>query len=242
MWSVAYSPDGHHIISGSEDRTIRIWDAKTGAAVGNPLEGHTDSVYSVAYSPDGHHIISGSQDRTIRIWDTKTAVAVGKPLEGHTDEVLSVAHSPDGRHITPRSRDRTMSTWDAVAGTVASKPLEGDGHSVQSIAYSPDGPHIVSGSSDNTTRAWEAFPYPSIRPSSCKPIQPEFFAKPDLGGWVRDSGGGLLYWVPRDCRLGIHSPALITVPLTSRNRSLSLDFDDIAFGTSWTQIFNSVPS
>jgi WD40 repeat protein len=82
--SVAYSPDGQHIISGSDDKTIRIWDAETGAAVGKPLEGHTDCVWSVAYSPDGQHIISGSDDKTIRIWDAETGAAVGKPLEGHT--------------------------------------------------------------------------------------------------------------------------------------------------------------
>jgi hypothetical protein len=63
-----------------------------------------------------------------------------------------------------------------------------------------------------------------------------------MDGWVRDSEGGLLYWVPHECRSSVHSPALMTIPLTSRNRSVSLDFDDIAFGTSWTQIFKSAPS
>ena len=81
VWSVVYSPDGRHIISGTKDCTIRIWDAETGTAVGNPLEGHTDRVWSVAYSPDGQHIISGSADRTIRIWDADTGTAVGNPLD-----------------------------------------------------------------------------------------------------------------------------------------------------------------
>ena len=55
IYSVAYSPDGQHIVSGSEDRTIRIWDAQTGAVVGEPLKGHTNDVYSVAYSPMAAH-------------------------------------------------------------------------------------------------------------------------------------------------------------------------------------------
>ena len=77
--SVAYSPDGRHIVSGSRDMTIRIWDAKTGAAIGDsPLEGHTEWVTSVAYSPDARHIISGSGDKTIRIWDAKTGTAIGQ--------------------------------------------------------------------------------------------------------------------------------------------------------------------
>jgi len=240
--SVAYTPDGRHIISGSHDHTIRIWDAKTGAPVGDPLKGHTGSVTSVAYSPDGRHIISGSSDHTIRIWDAKTGAPVGDPLKGHTSSVTSVAYSPDGRHIISGSWDHTIRIWDAETGTAAGEPLAGHTHSVQSIAYSSDGQHIVSGSGYKTIRVWDAFPSASIRPSSCSPIHPELFAKPNMDGWVRDSEGGLLYWVPHGCRSSVHSPALMTIPLTSRDRSVSFDFDDIAIGTSWTQIFKSAPS
>jgi len=67
--SVAYSPDRQHIISGSGDRTIRIWDAETDAAVGEPLEGHAYTMQSTAYSPDGQHIVSGSQDHTVHVRD-----------------------------------------------------------------------------------------------------------------------------------------------------------------------------
>ena len=80
MVSIAYSPDGQCIVSGSTDKNVRIWDAETGAAVGNPLEGHTDAVWSVAHSPDGRYIISGSADTTIQIWDAETGVVVGNPL------------------------------------------------------------------------------------------------------------------------------------------------------------------
>ena len=65
VYSVSYLPNGAHVVIGSRDKTIRIWDAESGAVVGEPLTGHTGWVYSVAYSPDGHHIISGSGDRTI---------------------------------------------------------------------------------------------------------------------------------------------------------------------------------
>ncbi len=242
MLSVAYSPDGHHIISGSRDSTIRIWDAKTGAAVGNPLKGHTRMVFSVAYSPDGRHIISGSSDRTIRIWDAKTGAAVGNPLEGHSGLVSAVAYSPDGQHVISGSGDHTIRTWGAETGNPVGKPFEGHTRAVQSIDYSSDRRHIVSGACDNTTRVWDAFTYAPIRPPSCNPIHPQLFAKPDVDGWVRDSEGGLLYWVPHECRSSVHSPALMTIPLTSRNRTVSLDFDDIAIGTSWTQVFKSAPS
>jgi WD40 repeat protein len=110
--SVAYSPDGKHIVGGSSDRTIRIWDVTIGAQEGLPLTGHTDWVYSVAYSLDGKHIVSGSSDRTIRIWNATTGVLEGT-LTGHVGEVFSVAYSPDGKHIVSGSRDRTIRKWDA---------------------------------------------------------------------------------------------------------------------------------
>ncbi|KAG9075040.1 hypothetical protein FRC06_010311, partial [Ceratobasidium sp. 370] len=70
--SVAYSPDGAYIASGSADSTVRIWDAHTCQPVGQPLHGHTSYVLSVAYSPDGAYLASGSDDRTVRIWDAHT--------------------------------------------------------------------------------------------------------------------------------------------------------------------------
>ena len=65
VWSVAFSPDGRHIVSGSHDNIIHVWDVQMGGLVGNPLQGHTGSVFLVAFSPDGRHIVSGSYDRTI---------------------------------------------------------------------------------------------------------------------------------------------------------------------------------
>jgi WD40 repeat protein len=74
--SVAFSPDGMRIVSGSHDQTIRVWDAHTGDTVAGPFKGHTMSVTSVAFSPDGTRIVSGSDDQTIRVWDARTGDAV----------------------------------------------------------------------------------------------------------------------------------------------------------------------
>ena len=114
MTHSTYSPDGRHIISGSYDETIRVWDAVTGAAVGEPLQGHTDWVRSIAYSPDTGHIISASDDKTIRIWDAETGPAVGKPLTGHSGSVSSIAYSPDGSRIVSGSQDGTIKVWPAL--------------------------------------------------------------------------------------------------------------------------------
>ncbi|THU98349.1 WD40 repeat-like protein, partial [Dendrothele bispora CBS 962.96] len=87
--SVAYSPNGRSVASGSRDHTVRIWDTQTGEQVGQPLQGHTDSLQSVSYSPDGRHVVSGSYDHTVRIWDTQSGGHFGD------HQKISYAHSPN---------------------------------------------------------------------------------------------------------------------------------------------------
>ncbi|KAJ7199412.1 quinon protein alcohol dehydrogenase-like superfamily, partial [Mycena pura] len=154
--SVAFSLDGQHIVSGSSDQTLRIWDAATGAAIGKPLQGHNDAVSSVVFSPDGQRIVSGSGDKMVRIWDAATGAAIGEPLQGHNDAVSSVAFSPDGQRIVSGSGDRTVRIWDAATGAAIGEPLQGHNDWVSSVAFSPDGQRIVSGSSDQTVWIWDA--------------------------------------------------------------------------------------
>ncbi|KAM6503675.1 hypothetical protein JOM56_000618 [Amanita muscaria] len=154
--SVAFSPDGKRIASGSADQTIYIWDAETGLQVGNPLQGHTDCVTSVAFSHDGKRIASGSEDKTIYIWDAETGLQVGNPLQGHTHWVTSVAFSPDGKRIASGSDDKAIYIWDAETGLQVGNPLQGHTDRVTSVAFSHDGKRIASGSRDETIYIWDA--------------------------------------------------------------------------------------
>ncbi|KZV95429.1 WD40 repeat-like protein [Exidia glandulosa HHB12029] len=154
---VAISPDGRLLASCSDDRTVGLWDAETGNAVGEPMLGHTSYVYSVAFSPDGTHIASGSYDETIRIWSCETRATVVEPLHGHTRGILSVAYSPDGSLIVSGSWDKTIRVWDAQTGACILGPLGGQADDINSVAFSPDGLRFVSGSDDNTVCIWDAF-------------------------------------------------------------------------------------
>ena len=148
--ALKWSPDGHHILTGSQDATARIWDAATGE---NTLTlTHNTWVRAVAWSPDGHHILTGSQDGITRIWDATT----GKNTLTltHTDWVTAVAWSPDGHHILTGSEDRTTRVWDAETGENTLTLTHNTW--VRTVAWSPDGHHILTGSSDGTARIWDA--------------------------------------------------------------------------------------
>ena len=81
--SAAFSPDGKRIVTASEDKTARLWDAETGKPIGEPLKGHEDRCVSAAFSPDGKRIVTASEDKTARLWDAETGKPIGEPLKGH---------------------------------------------------------------------------------------------------------------------------------------------------------------
>jgi WD40 repeat protein len=112
--SVAWSPDGKILASGSDDQTVKLPDG----AVGKPLaslQGYTGDVYSVAWSPDGKTLATGSDDQTVKLWEAATGKLLSS-LQGHTGAVYSVAWSPDGTTLATGSDDRTVKLWDAAAG------------------------------------------------------------------------------------------------------------------------------
>ncbi|KAG0249253.1 hypothetical protein BG011_009463, partial [Mortierella polycephala] len=160
--SVAFSLTGHQIVSGSWDKTVRLWDAQTGEHV-STLSGHTGKVLCVAYSPTGRQIVSGGEDKTVRLWDAKTG-NLATVLSGHTDEVRSVAYSPTGKHIVSSSGgifyfpsedvDETVRLWDAQSGELCST-LSGHTSTAFSVTYSPSGHQISTGSNDDTVELWD---------------------------------------------------------------------------------------
>ena len=141
VMSVAFSPDGKILASGSQDNTIRLWDAATGQ-IKNILTDHRDDVNSVAFTPDGSTVMSGSKDKTIRVWDVATGLQK-EVLTGHSASIYSIALSPDGSTLMSGSDDNAIYFWDVATGErleILRESVAG----VDDIAFSPDNTIIAS--------------------------------------------------------------------------------------------------
>ncbi len=175
---VAFSPrDGRWLLTGSRDRTVRLWDTTTGREVaGSPLRGHAWWVWSTAFSPDETQIASAGQDGKVIIWSfeanaSQPVVKQRHVFLGHEGPVFAVAFSPDGRQVASAGQDRRVLVWNPneigdveIRTLVANEPavpqksraFEGHSAPVRTVAFSRDGQAIISGGDDNTVRIWDA--------------------------------------------------------------------------------------
>ncbi len=164
--SIAYSPDGSIIASGSKDGVVRLWDVATGkqkAVLARTSWIHfllpwlSPSVNAVAYSPDANTIAAVSVDYTLRLWDTQTT-KLKTTLTGHTGPVNAVVYSPDGKMIATVGgwKDYTIRLWDAVTGEI--KAVLTGYTPINAVAYSPDGKTIATGGDyhSNALQMWNA--------------------------------------------------------------------------------------
>jgi len=142
--AVAITPDGKLGVSGSEDRTLKVWNVQTGECC-QTLKGHDNEVTSVAISADGQLAVSGSKDKTLKVWSLRTVECRHTP-EIHRSGVNSVAITPDGQIAVSVSDGDFLHVWDVQRGECRHRLKSLDSHGATSVAVSSDGQRVVSNS------------------------------------------------------------------------------------------------
>ncbi len=148
--SLAFSPDGKLLASGSQDGTVRVWEIESGRSIYTLSQ--ASPVLSIAFSPSGFLLAAGSKDGKILLWDLNNG-KLARVLKGHRYEVNSVDFSPDGSLLISGSMDATLRIWNVKNGSLLNT-LSGHFGIVTSVAFSPDQMRIASGSTDSDTFLW----------------------------------------------------------------------------------------
>ncbi|QRW23157.1 peptidase C14 [Rhizoctonia solani] len=245
--SVAISPDGQRVACGSDDGKIVVLDRHSGIPLVDPIDAHKDWIRLVEFSPDGMRLVSGSDDLSVGIWDAETGkqlVVCGGSDGAHSDYVLSVSFSPNGLYVASGSRDRTVRVWDSQNGKPIRGPLTGHTDWVNCVQFSPDDSHLVSCSRDCSIRLWDVSPLGihsqenSMRdPAHARAADPIDLWSLNSDGWVVDSRGRRLVWVPSDLCTYLALPP--TNSIIADQGYFRLETDEWKIGDEWVRCYSA---
>lgn len=150
LTNCAFNKAGDKFITGSYDRTCKVWNTLTGTEL-HTLNDHKNVVYTLAFNvPYGDKIVTGSFDRTAKLWETSTG-KLSHTFKGHSMEIVCVSFDPQGELLATGSMDNTAKVWDIEKG-VEIYTLTGHGAEIVSLNYNVDGDKILTASFDNTAK------------------------------------------------------------------------------------------
>jgi WD40 repeat protein len=155
--AVAFSKDGSLVAAASNDRTLRLWDAKTGKPIRKPLRGHGDSVKGVAFNPadpGGGSLASASDDGSVRWWDTHSGQQTGDSLISGDGKIGDVAFSPDGSLLAAATDGGVLHLWDVAKHQERKRIVKG-GPELWRVVFSPDGSLLAVASANGTIQIYE---------------------------------------------------------------------------------------
>ena len=154
---VVLSQDGNYALSGSWDKTLRLWDLNA-CKTTRRFEGHTNDVLSVAFSPDNRQIVSGSRDKSIKLWNTlaQCKYTIQESSSGHSDWVSCVRFSPSNQNpiIVSAGWDRMVKVWNLTNCKLKTNHIGHTGY-LNTVTVSPDGSLCASGGKDYKAMLWD---------------------------------------------------------------------------------------
>ncbi len=189
--TVAFSPDSKVLATGSDDKTIVLWNTDTGDQL-RVLRGHTSKISGIAFSPEGivpSFLVSGGFDGTARLWDPSTGQELRALQRARMAPIDSIALSADGKTLATGSFDGTITLWDVATGREL-RTLTGHTGDVGALAFSPDGKTLVSGSHDHSVKVWNAFSGDFIRTLTGHSVAVMGVAFSNNGQLIASCGGG----------------------------------------------------
>ena len=152
--TLAFSPDGTQLASGSTDTTVRLWDTATINDAPITLRKHTGWTNALAFSPDGKILASGSTDKTVYLWNTATGEPIAT-LTGHLSGIAALTFSPDGSTLASGSTDGTIRFWDTATGDPLLTPITGHTQWVKAGTFLKDSSTFVSVAFNGTITFWD---------------------------------------------------------------------------------------
>lgn len=144
-------PDGKHLITGGDDKTVRVWELQTGKQL-RSFQGHMTGVLAIAARPDGRQIASASSDGAIRLWDLSTSDD-HRALTDATEPIWAVAVSPDGKRAAAAGADKQIRVYDPETGKL--EAAFGGGGAITTLAFFPDGNRLAASGGDRVVRIWD---------------------------------------------------------------------------------------